>query len=285
MRYSVVLPRIESTDAEDARRALGQAQDLWTQGEQRAALDHVRQAAESASAFGQKERALALSRAVATLARAIGSASVRPPVISDAPAMSASRVKVSQQGVASAATEPPPTRAPHSLMRPTVPAKPGVIAALIATEPAMAAVALPVPPVSVPTPAPSLTPAVPIASRSLTPAVPPLGAWALTPAVPLVAAASPTPAVPVVVPADTNVLEPTEDAELVVTIAPAGWGLASPNALVGHRAERVAVAPGRGPGGTLMVRPLAPGEVAPKGSVVAVMVTLDSGTLPLPRTG
>jgi hypothetical protein len=76
-----------------------------------------------------------------------------------------------------------------------------------------------------------------------------------------------------------------EDTELVITIAPADWNLESPNALIGHIAQRVAVAPGRGPGGTLMVRPLAPGEVAPKGSTIAVMVALEPGTQPLPRAG
>ena len=79
--------------------------------------------------------------------------------------------------------------------------------------------------------------------------------------------------------------EVAEAAELVVTVAPADWALASPSAIVGHGAQRVAIAPGRGPGGTMMVRPLAPGEVAPKGSVVAVMVALEPGVLPLPRTG
>ncbi|HEX7669305.1 MAG TPA: hypothetical protein VF395_06980 [Polyangiaceae bacterium] len=67
---------------------------------------------------------------------------------------------------------------------------------------------------------------------------------------------------------------PLEDAELVVTVAPSDWNLPSRDALVGHRAVRVAIAPGRGPEGTLMVRPLEAGEVAPRGSTVAVLVTL-----------
>jgi hypothetical protein len=91
---------------------------------------------------------------------------------------------------------------------------------------------------------------------------------------------------PEAVPADTSLLiDAVEDVELVVTVAPSNWALESPNALIGHRAQRVAVAPGRGPGGTLMVRPLAPGEVAPKGSIVAVMVALESDGLPLSRAG
>jgi hypothetical protein len=68
-----------------------------------------------------------------------------------------------------------------------------------------------------------------------------------------------------------------EDKELVVTVAPSDWNLPSRDALVGHGAVRVAIAPGHGPGGTLMVRPLKPGEVAPRGSTVAVLVTLELG--------
>lgn len=68
--------------------------------------------------------------------------------------------------------------------------------------------------------------------------------------------------------------DPLEDADLVVTVAPSDWNLPSRDALVGHQAVRVAVAPGRGPGGTLMVRPLEAGEVAPRGSTIAVLVTL-----------
>jgi hypothetical protein len=69
MRYSVVLPRIEPSDADQARRALDSAHELWARGEQRAALEQVRQAAQSADAVGQRERARALGRAVPILAK------------------------------------------------------------------------------------------------------------------------------------------------------------------------------------------------------------------------
>src|SRR5437667_9971368 len=84
MRYSVVLPRIEPKDTDDARPALDRAHALWEKGEQRAALDLVRQASQSADAAGQKGRAVALTRAVATLSRAI-SPSQFPSHVSEKP--------------------------------------------------------------------------------------------------------------------------------------------------------------------------------------------------------
>jgi hypothetical protein len=238
MRYSVVLPRIEPTDADQARRALDNAHELWARGEQRAALEQVRHAAESAGAVGQKGRALALTRAVQMLAKGIGAGSVRPPQISEAPAVSSPRLKASAQAAQAAAPQPPSrVSAPNLIARETVPAKPARSA-----------------------------PDVAISSTPIVPAV----------------VSAPPEAVPAITP---PLVDAVEDAELVVTVAPADWALESPNALVGHRAQRVAVAPGRGPGGTLMVRPLAPGEVAPKGSIVAVMVALEPDGLPLPRAG
>jgi hypothetical protein len=277
MRYSVVLPRVEPTDAEGARRALDQAQELWTKGEQRAALEHVRQAAEAANATGQKARALSLSRSVTMLARAIGASSLPPPMVSEAPAVSAPRRKTRDDLKATAETAPPRSIRGDARTAPPRPATPiGAVTrsnasvpsldatsqslhpALRATAPSMAAVGR----VSAPA-----TAAAPVAIRE---------AAVHEPSATDVSSAEPE-SIP---PEDV-----AEDTELVITIAPADWNLESPNALVGHSAQRVAVAPGRGPGGTLMVRPLAPGEVAPKGATIAVMVALEPGTQPLPRAG
>jgi hypothetical protein len=276
MRYSVVLPRIEPTDADQARRALDSAHELWAKGEQRAALEQVRYAAESADAIGQTERAAALSRAGQMLAKEIGSA--RPPKISEAPAVSSPRLKASARNASTAATAPPPrVSVPNLIARETVPAKPsrsapsgsssapasGPVryAAARASSPALGAALL----ASMPAPNVAISSApvaVAVASSPPSSSSPPQAATAVT-----------------------SLVDAVEDVELVVTVAPSDWALASPNALVGHRAQRVAVAPGRGPGGTLMVRPLAPGEVAPKGSIVAVMVALEPDGLPLSRAG
>jgi hypothetical protein len=290
MRYSVVLPRIETTDADGARRALDSAHDLWTKGEQRAALDQVRQAAQSANAIGQRDRALVLSRAVAMLARAIGSSSVPPPVVSEAPAVSAPRRKANPEVSSSADTEPPAPGAPARGGKPaTPPAKPvGVVAkpVMSPTVPAprpgtvSAAPTVSAPPMSARMPGISTPPGLGAVTAAMAVSVPPVslatGATASMPAAALPDADTST---------SGQMTAVAEDVDLVVTIAPSDWALPSPSALVGHSAQRVAVAPGRGPGGTLMVRPLAPGEVAPKGSIVAVMVALEPGPLPLPRAG
>ena len=113
------------------------------------------------------------------------------------------------------------------------------------------------PPVSIPRPRPSERP---MARKSQIPAASP-ASRATKPAAP-----SPK--------ASERESDPLEGAPLVVTVAPSDWNLPSRDALVGRQAVRVAIAPGRGPGGTLMVRPLEAGEVAPRGSTVAVLVTL-----------
>ena len=294
MRYSVVLPRVEATDAEDARRALSEAQELWTKGEQRAALEQVRHAAEAANATGQKARALALSRSVTMLARAIGSSSMPPPMVSEAPAVSAPRLKARPDVLASADTEPPglSSQSPRN-----APPRSSSGSAVPALQPQTPIGSIP----SMPTI--STTPQVRVSSPSLSSAQ-------ATPEVRLSAPALSAPAIALREPSSPSLpsayerstraaMEPSseslsvasateeslENTELVVTVAPSDWSLSSHSALVGHSAQRVAVAPGRGPGGTLMVRPLAPGEVAPKGSLVAVMVALEPGALPLPRAG
>ena len=285
MRYSVVLPRVEPTDAEGARHELDQAQELWTKGEQRAALEHVRRAAEAANATGQKARALALNRSVTMLARSIGSSSLPPPMVSEAPAVSAPRRRSRDDLTATADTEPP-VAAPRSIRGDArnAPPKPstalGAVGKSNATVPSLPATSSnsAAPPLRVTAPSMAAVgrvsvPAIAAAPVSIREApVAEARAAALPP--------SADAAQPESIRADV-----AEDTELIVTVAPADWNLESPNALIGHIAQRVAVAPGRGPGGTLMVRPLAPGEVAPKGSTVAVMVALEPGTQPLPRAG
>ncbi|HVU00281.1 MAG TPA: hypothetical protein VHE30_00965 [Polyangiaceae bacterium] len=72
--------------------------------------------------------------------------------------------------------------------------------------------------------------------------------------------------------------------DLLVTLTPADGGPPE-GSLVGHAAVRVAIAPGRGPGGTVMIRPLAPGEIAPRGSPIALLVALEPGADPIPKAG
>lgn len=144
--------------------------------------------------------------------------------------------------------------------------------------------------------APSSAPPVPPKSKAAAPARTPSGAspagvvaraLPTVPASPAAGRASGAPA-PIALPeppsrsASEPLADSVEDSDLVVTVAPSDWNLPSRDALVGHGAVRVAIAPGRGSGGTLMVRPLKPGEVAPRGATVAVLVTLEPGA-PLPR--
>src|ERR1041385_8860694 len=63
MRYSVVLPRAESSDAEETKQALKTAAELWASGDQREALGAVRGAAWGCSKAGNDMRALSLSKA------------------------------------------------------------------------------------------------------------------------------------------------------------------------------------------------------------------------------
>src|SRR5262245_32846158 len=63
MRYSVVLPRAESSDAAETKDALQAAAELWARGEQREALREVRRAAWGCSKAGNDVRALSLSKA------------------------------------------------------------------------------------------------------------------------------------------------------------------------------------------------------------------------------
>lgn len=74
------------------------------------------------------------------------------------------------------------------------------------------------------------------------------------------------------------------ESELVVTlVSPAGESPSPDASLVGHRAVRVAVIGNSGPN-VLTVRVLQPGEVAPDGATVALLVALASGTSPLPSS-
>jgi hypothetical protein len=215
------------------------------------------------------------------LAKGIGAGSVRPPQISEAPAVSSPRLKASARGAESADTAPPARlSSPRAIARDAAPAKPSRSPASTVSTPALGAALLatvPAPGVVISSP-PAATPVVTISSPPI-----PLDAPALSsaPAAPAVVSTPPAASPDVT----SSLVDAVEDTELVVTIAPSDWALESPNALVGHRAQRVAVAPGRGPGGTLMVRPLAPGEVAPKGSIVAIMVAFEPDGLPLSRAG
>jgi len=65
-----------------------------------------------------------------------------------------------------------------------------------------------------------------------------------------------------------------ESSDLVVTVASSDWETGLQIAVVGRRAERVVVTKTRRPDGTIEVRPLAPGEVAPAGARVALLVSL-----------
>ncbi|HVW27603.1 MAG TPA: hypothetical protein VHC69_19695 [Polyangiaceae bacterium] len=299
MRYSVVLPRVEATDADEAREALDRAQELWTKGEQRAALEHVRQAAEAANATGQKARALALSRSVTMLARAIGASSMPPPMVSEAPIVSAPRRKSRTDATAMADTEPPLAPPPRSHREgKNAPPKPPSAATSAGPKANVSAASLPATPAAIAAHAPHTTaPSMTAVGRVSAPGIAAVSGRVSTPdlaaapvsireAAPLVEEARIVPA-PSSEPtlAEVPVEDPDENTALIVTIAPSDWNLASQQALVGHSAQRVAVAPGRGPGGTLMVRPLAPGEVAPRGSTVAVIVALEPGALPLPQAG
>lgn len=72
------------------------------------------------------------------------------------------------------------------------------------------------------------------------------------------------------------------DAELVVTVVATNGSIPAPDAaLVAHRAIRVAVLPGGTPP-ELRVVVLAPGQMAPKDSVVSLLVALQPGSSPLP---
>jgi len=78
---------------------------------------------------------------------------------------------------------------------------------------------------------------------------------------------------------------PTVEAamDLVVTVAPGEWQATDAVVLVGHRAMRVAVTAEKS--GALVVRPLRSGEVAPKDSTVALLVSFEPGTPALTKTG
>jgi len=72
------------------------------------------------------------------------------------------------------------------------------------------------------------------------------------------------------------------DEELVVTVVSTDGSIPAPDAaLVSHRALRVAVTPGSAEG-ELVVRVLSAGQIAPENSKVALLVSLEPGSSPLP---
>jgi hypothetical protein len=74
------------------------------------------------------------------------------------------------------------------------------------------------------------------------------------------------------------------DSELVVTVIASDGAAPAPDpALVSHRAVRVAVMAVASDASELRVRRLAPGEVAPKDSTVALLVAFEPGASPVPE--
>lgn len=257
MRYSVVLPRAEPSDADETKRALKSALDLWSRGEQREALREVRKAAWGCSKSGNDSRALALSKAAKAIQSQLDAAShddeehpapeAQPSTRRDTP-RSRDAVK-DPRAPAESSREPRPSRRPKPSRRPPGrQSNPNQRAASKRPDP------------------PATRPAAP---RGEAPVTPRSGAKA-----------SPAAVAPPVALSDAEV-----DLDLVVTVAPGAWQDTEAATLVGHRAARVAVAPVAGKKGTFVVRVLGPGEVAPANSAIALLVALEAGSRKLSRAG
>jgi hypothetical protein len=74
------IPAADHDDAEPVRNSLAQAHAELSRGELREALRHLRRAAEGADEAGRELRAVALARAAADLATAVGGSHAPPPV-------------------------------------------------------------------------------------------------------------------------------------------------------------------------------------------------------------
>jgi len=255
MRYSVVLPRAEPSDANETKQALQAALDLWSRGEQREALREVRKAARGCSKSGNDARALALSKAAKAIQGQLDAASHegeahvpegQPSTRRDTPT---ARESVKDPPASQESDrEPRQSRRPKPSRRPRA-SNPNQRAASKRSEP---------PPTRPSTPRAA---AVTVGPRS--------GAQ------PNSAAAAQSAALP-----DAEL-----DLDLVVTVAPGAWQDTEAATLVGHRAARVAVAPVAGKKGTFVVRVLGPGEVAPANSAIALLVALEAGSRKLSRAG
>lgn len=77
---SIVIPSIEQADPEPVRSSLALARTDYSRGDIREALRHLRRAAEDADEAGSEQRAVALARAAADLATAVGASQAPPPV-------------------------------------------------------------------------------------------------------------------------------------------------------------------------------------------------------------
>lgn len=133
----------------------------------------------------------------------------------------------------------------------------------------------PSPPAEAPAPVVAPAPAVPSVSAAVAPA--------MAPAVPL---SAPRPvSVPPSATPSSSIPPPSlrGESELVVTVVATNGSIPAPDAsLVAHRAIRVLVTPGASES-DLKVRKLRPGEVAPRGGTVAILVALEPGASPVPE--
>ena len=77
---SIVIPSVEHGDPESVRSSLALARSDFARGDIREALRHLRRAAEGADDAGNELRAVALARAAADLATAVGASQVPPPI-------------------------------------------------------------------------------------------------------------------------------------------------------------------------------------------------------------
>ena len=87
---SIVIPSVEHNDPESVRSSLALARSDFARGDIREALRHLRRAAEGADEAGSELRAVALARAAADLATAVGASQAPPPVTLKEPATGAS---------------------------------------------------------------------------------------------------------------------------------------------------------------------------------------------------
>lgn len=270
----VMLPEPDAADSSETRWALETARNLWGQGERREALQWVRRAAEAAAESGQDDRALLLAKQGAELRNSLDIPRTVPPPAPAGPAAPA--------GAGSS-----PSLA--GLVPPGIP-RPGAVPGVEPSAP---------PPAAAPT-AKSVVPAIPIAPVAAPSVVP---VTAAAPSVVPVTATAPsaapvTAAVPSVVPVTaaapsvapgrpiSQIPPPSERGdEVVVTVVQTDGSVPAPDAaLVSRRAVRVAVIAVDAPN-ELRVKKLAPGEVAPKDSTVALLVAFEPGAPPVPEQG
>jgi hypothetical protein len=271
MRYSLVLPRSESTDSAETRKSLEAARELLAGGDERGALQWVRKAAWAAAKSGQDARALALSKAAKSLQASLEA--------SAGPAMAKDEVP----GVLTA----PPRGEPNALppeSRETV-RGPRPEKRTSQRPPRESARPSQRPPRKESGRSSPRQAAVKESGRSSSRH----GAVKES-----VARPSQRPSGRALRDSDAKRPAAGKDGEatldgfdsamdLVVTVAPGEWAATGAATLVGHRAMRVAIADGKN--GTFVVRPLTAGEVAPRNTRIAILVSLEPGASSLPRTG